>query len=107
MFTHQIVNKLEIENLLQMAIKVILKNKFLHAYHRQWCKGPLFESHHDPHSSLYPITPYFPSLFNFHLPISYILSLFLIFTCISLKRKSQAVKLLSFLISSTRSFSTG
>src|SRR5260370_37768235 len=54
-----------------------------------------------------PITPCFPSLVNFHLPISYILSLFLIFTCISLKRKSQAVKLLSFLISSTRSFSTG
>src|SRR5258707_5010153 len=91
MFTHQIVDKREIENLVQMAIKVILRNKFLHGYHRQWGKGPLFETHHDRHSSLYPITPCFPSLVNFHLPISYILSLFLVFTCISLKRKSQDI----------------
>ncbi len=54
MFTHQIVDKREIENLVQMAIKVILRNKFLHGYHRQWGKGPLFETHHDRHSSLYP-----------------------------------------------------
>src|SRR5260370_23051299 len=104
---HQVVDKREVKNLLQMAIKVILGNELLQGDSDQWRKCPLFETHHDWRSSLHPITPRFPIFCQLSSPAFYFLYLITCFTCFSSREKSSAVKLIHFIISSAGSFSTG
>src|SRR5260370_6239988 len=60
--THQIIYKREIQNFLQMAVKMVLGNQFLQRYVDQCGKRPLFETHHDGCSSSSPLHRHFPPL---------------------------------------------
>src|SRR6266702_1932748 len=59
---YQVVDKREIQNLVQSAIKVILGNELLQGDRDQWRKRPLFEIHHACCSSSPPIAlqPHLP-----------------------------------------------
>src|SRR6266702_5771370 len=104
---NQIVDKREVQNFEQMAVKMVLGNQFLQRYRDLRGKRPLFQTHHDGCSSSsiarQPPTSCQPHLFPFSLNM-----LFFSFCArLSARAKRYAVKLMRSLISSARSFSTG
>src|SRR5258708_13385681 len=79
---NQIVYKREVQNFLQMAVKMVLGNQLLQGHRYQWGKRPLFQTHHDWCSSS-SISRQPPTSCQPHLSPFYSLSSFPSFACLS------------------------